>query len=165
MKKYEIMTDNFELRLGRTDDARELTAADVFTEYQDEDANAPVLVESYDNIDEARAAFRAHYANYGSTRAVRGVAGWLLLGQVAFLIENEYDEDGDYDQGGDIWEYSAEPYSKAGIDVKYFDQAVELMDDELREAIHADLAPCTDEEFLREYERRHLEKYGEPFTI
>ena len=113
MKKYEIMTDNFELRLGRTDDARELTAADVFTEYQEEDANAPALVESFDNIDEARAAFRAHYANYGSTRAVRGEAGWLLLGQVAFLIENEYDEDGDYDQGGDIWEYSAEPYSKA----------------------------------------------------
>lgn len=51
------------------------------------------------------------------------------------------------------------------IDVKYFDAAVELMDDELREQVHADLAPCTDEEFLREYERRHLEKYGEEFKI
>ena len=51
------------------------------------------------------------------------------------------------------------------IDVKYFDAAVELMDDELREQVHADLAPCTDEEFLREYERRHLAKFGEEFKI
>jgi hypothetical protein len=47
----------------------------------------------------------------------------------------------------------------------YFDAAVQLMDDELREQIHADLAPCTNAEFLREYERRHLEKYGEEFEF
>ena len=46
-----------------------------------------------------------------------------------------------------------------------YDAAVELMDDELREQVHADLAPCTDEEFLREYERRHLAKFGEEFKI
>lgn len=51
------------------------------------------------------------------------------------------------------------------IDIRYFDAAVQLMDDDLREEVHADLAPCTDEEFLREYERRHEEKYGEPFQI
>lgn len=49
--------------------------------------------------------------------------------------------------------------------VSNFDAAVELMDDELREQVHADLAPCTDEEFLREYERRHLAKFGEEFKI
>ena len=32
-----------------------------------------------------------------------------------------------------------------------YDIAVQLMDDELREDIHIDLAPCTKEEFLREY--------------
>ena len=47
----------------------------------------------------------------------------------------------------------------------YFDAAVSLMDDELREQIHADLAPCTNAEFLHEYERRHLEKYGEEFEF
>lgn len=31
------------------------------------------------------------------------------------------------------------------------DQLVEYMDDETREAVHAELAPCTDEEFLRRY--------------
>lgn len=51
------------------------------------------------------------------------------------------------------------------IDIKYFDAAVNLMDDDLREEIHNDLAPCTEEEFLREYEKRHLEKYGEEFQI
>jgi hypothetical protein len=51
------------------------------------------------------------------------------------------------------------------IGIKYFNEAVALMDDVLREEIHAELAPCTDEEFLREYERRHYEKYGEEFTI
>ena len=51
------------------------------------------------------------------------------------------------------------------IDIKYFAQAVEVMDDELREEIHAELSPCTEEEFLREYERRHLEKFGEEFQV
>ena len=49
--------------------------------------------------------------------------------------------------------------------MKYFDEAVELMDDEIREEIHAELAPCTEEEFFAEYCKRHEEKFGEPFTI
>ena len=51
------------------------------------------------------------------------------------------------------------------IDMKYYEVAVMMMDDELREEVHRDLAPCTDEEFLREYEKRHLEKFGEEFQI
>ena len=51
------------------------------------------------------------------------------------------------------------------ISMEYFNAAVQLMDDELREQIHAELAPCTDEEFLREYERRHFEKFGSRFVI
>lgn len=46
-----------------------------------------------------------------------------------------------------------------------FDAAVILMDDEIRESIHADLAPCTEEEFLEEYMRRHEERYGIPFVV
>jgi hypothetical protein len=38
-----------------------------------------------------------------------------------------------------------------------------LMDDDLREAVHMDLTPCTAQEFINEYGRRHLEKYGEIF--
>lgn len=51
------------------------------------------------------------------------------------------------------------------IDVKYFEAAVELMDEDIREALNMEMAPCSEEEFLREYERRHLVKYGEEFSI
>lgn len=44
-----------------------------------------------------------------------------------------------------------------------FQAAVMAMDDEIREAVHADMAPCTEEEFFTEYCRRHAEKYGETF--
>ena len=50
------------------------------------------------------------------------------------------------------------------LNVYNYDAAVELMDDDIREAIHAEMAPCSDIEFMREYEKRHLEKYGEEFT-
>lgn len=46
-----------------------------------------------------------------------------------------------------------------------YDQAVALMDDEIREEVHQDLAPCTEAEFLTEYMKRHEEKYGVPFTV
>lgn len=35
-----------------------------------------------------------------------------------------------------------------------WDVIVNMMDDDIREAVSADLAPCTDEEFLSEYLRR-----------
>lgn len=33
----------------------------------------------------------------------------------------------------------------------YWDQIVELMNDDIREAVHAELAPCTNTEFLERY--------------
>lgn len=35
-----------------------------------------------------------------------------------------------------------------------WDVIVNMMDDDIREAVSADLAPCTDEEFLADYLRR-----------
>lgn len=46
-----------------------------------------------------------------------------------------------------------------------YEAAVALMDDELREQIHADLAPCTEQEFYNEYCERHFFKFGENFTV
>ena len=46
-----------------------------------------------------------------------------------------------------------------------FEACVMLMDDDLREEIHEDMAPCGEQEFLDEYVRRHSEKFGEEFTI
>ena len=46
-----------------------------------------------------------------------------------------------------------------------FEACVFMMDDEIREDLHADLAPCTEQEFLDAYAERHVEKYGENFEI
>lgn len=47
-----------------------------------------------------------------------------------------------------------------------FEVAVGLMDEELREEIHLDMAPCTEQDFLDEYVKRHAEKFdGEVFVV
>ena len=46
-----------------------------------------------------------------------------------------------------------------------FDAAVNLMDDEIRKAVHASLAPCSPQEFLDEYVKRHEGKYGDTFVV
>lgn len=46
-----------------------------------------------------------------------------------------------------------------------YEAAVILMDDDLREEIHRDLAPCSAQEFFSEYERRHFEKFGEEWEL
>lgn len=56
-------------------------------------------------------------------------------------------------------------WTNKGLFMKDFDVWVNLMDDELREQVHAELAPCTDEAFLERYKQLHFEKYGEEFTI
>ena len=47
-----------------------------------------------------------------------------------------------------------------------YDAAVELMDDDLREQLHREMAPCTNQEFYDAYVKAHAEKYnGEKFQI
>lgn len=46
-----------------------------------------------------------------------------------------------------------------------FEVAVSLMDDEIREDLNRELAPCTEQEFFKAYEKAHEEKYGEEFQI
>ena len=43
--------------------------------------------------------------------------------------------------------------------------AVELMDDDLREQLHREMAPCTNQEFYDAYVKAHAAKYGEKFQI
>lgn len=42
-----------------------------------------------------------------------------------------------------------------------FETSVNFMDDEIREALHCDLSPCTEQEFFTAYEKAHAAKYGE----
>ena len=59
----------------------------------------------------------------------------------------------------------ANEMAKEIIENGLFEAAVNMMDDEIREEVHADLAPCSDLEFLVEYIQRHEQKFGEEFTI
>jgi hypothetical protein len=45
------------------------------------------------------------------------------------------------------------------------DVAVHYMDDEIREAIHEEMAPCPDQQFVDAYVAAHKQKHGEDFTI
>lgn len=46
-----------------------------------------------------------------------------------------------------------------------FNVALSLMDDELREKVHMELAPCTEQEFFDTYAKAHEEKYGEEWIL
>ncbi len=46
-----------------------------------------------------------------------------------------------------------------------FRAAVAMMDDEIRERLHNELAPCSDQAFLDAYVDAHAEKYGEEFRV
>lgn len=54
--------------------------------------------------------------------------------------------------------------NKNGVKVN-FEVAEMYMDDEIREEIHNELAPCTDQEFFDEYAKRHEEKFGEEWEM
>lgn len=53
-------------------------------------------------------------------------------------------------------------YNNTQVD---FEAAVNLMDDEIREALHMEMAPCTEQEFFDAYCEVYEEKYGEEFAI
>jgi len=111
MTKFEIQTDHFELRFGKSKDSiPEMSGAEVFNSYQMGSANCPTLEASFDTLEEAQAEFAKNYANYGITRAEKSNVFWLLRGDVAWIEENEYDEDGEFIQGGWTHNVSAEGY-------------------------------------------------------
>ena len=51
-----------------------------------------------------------------------------------------------------------------GVNIDY-DFAVSMMDDDLREEIHGELAPCTDQRFFDEYVKRHEQKFNEVWEL
>lgn len=46
-----------------------------------------------------------------------------------------------------------------------FDVAANLMDDDLMEEIHRDLAPCDEQTFFDEYAKRHEYKFSEEWEL
>ena len=43
--------------------------------------------------------------------------------------------------------------------------AVALMDDELREQLHDEMSPCTNQAFIDAYCAAHADKFGEEFSV
>ena len=113
MTKFEIKTDSFEFRFGTSKHSiPAMTADEVFDTYQIESANDPTLEASFDTLEEAQAEFSKHSSGYGTTYAEKGFTFWLLRGKVAWIEENEYDENGEFNQGGSVVEFSAEGYEE-----------------------------------------------------
>lgn len=46
-----------------------------------------------------------------------------------------------------------------------WDAAVELMDDDIREQLNAELAPCSEQDFFSAYETAHAELFGEEWEL
>ena len=46
-----------------------------------------------------------------------------------------------------------------------YSEAVEYMDDDLREELHGRMAPCTEQEFFDAYTRAHEEKFDEEWGV
>lgn len=46
-----------------------------------------------------------------------------------------------------------------------YEAAVALMDDEIREELHREIAPCSNQKFFDAYCKKHFKKYGEKFQI
>lgn len=115
--RWEIKTDSFEFRFGiRPDSVPTMSADEVFDTYQSCDTRItsnsidPTTVASYDTEEEAREEFSRNYANYGSTRAEKGMTIWLLHGELAWIEQVWYDDDGEFDQSM-VLEFSAEGYN------------------------------------------------------
>jgi len=45
-----------------------------------------------------------------------------------------------------------------------YEAAVSLMDDEIRERLHNEMAPCSDADFFEAYKMAHREAFGEEFV-
>lgn len=88
MKKFEIKKRTVEIK-----NRKEIQpgCADVDTE--------PVLIESFDKLEDAKAALK----NYKSD--IRQMSGYYFVTEYS-VEENEYDEDGEFVSGTDIWCYS-----------------------------------------------------------
>lgn len=65
--------------------------------------------------------------------------------------------------GGNPWEI-IDALTVAPL-LENWESTTAMMDDDIREALHAKLAPCTKEEFLKAYMEAHEEEFGEEFDI
>ena len=55
--------------------------------------------------------------------------------------------------------------NKNGKFIEWNREITDMMDDDIREDLHADLAPCPEQEFFTAYEKAHEEKFGNEWEL
>ena len=107
MKKFDVYEENFEFRADLRSTGA--SAEQIWEWYQDADNRDPQLKGSFDSLEEARAELR-HVQPYSSHQ--RGFVFWLVTGRLGWIEENEYDDDGEFDQMNCIWDISVAKLEK-----------------------------------------------------
>ena len=99
MKKFELVKNSIEINWREKDKIAEGCT-------MDQGDCDPELIKSFDNKDEALEELK----NYKSDiRELNGNLGKYYEIIEYYIQENTYDEDGDFVEGGDIWEFSQMP--------------------------------------------------------
>lgn len=107
---FNAWRDAFEFRTRK---GTEWTANDIMDAYHSELSTDPELIGRFETLEEAKKAIRDDFGMpMCSTSEQRGNIGWLLVGQLVYISEDEYevDEDGeeDFSQEVCIHEFFAE---------------------------------------------------------
>ncbi len=93
--------------------------------------------------------------DYGYLTMVKALGAAKAAGYTFWYDGQEANLEADADADCEVY---TDVETGASVD---FAAAVELMDDELREELSRDLAPCSEQDFLQAYAAAHLAKYGQ----
>ena len=112
---FNAWRDSFEFR---TEHGAGWTSGEIKNAYLAKASHDPELLGRFETLAEAQQAIRDNFGNpMCSTLEQRGNIGWLLVGQIVYISEDEYDvdEDGDEDflQELCIHEFFAEAHPAA----------------------------------------------------
>ena len=96
MKKIELRKNSIEVSWKNRK-----TIKEGITTTQDD--QYPEIVKSFDNLEDAKNELQKYKSNI---RKLSGGAGKYYLIEEYYIEENTYDKDGEWLEGGDIWEFS-----------------------------------------------------------
>ena len=96
MKKFELRKNSIEVSWKNRK-----TIKEGITTTQDD--QYPEIVKSFDNLEDAKNELQKYKSNI---RELSGGVGKYYLIEEYYIEENTYDKDGEWLEGGDIWEFS-----------------------------------------------------------
>ncbi len=112
MTKYEICTNDFQIRCGTAKSSiPSYTDWELFDASNTNDCYASEVQAAFDTEAEAREFFSKNYKDYGRTWAEKGTTFWILRGRLAWIEISVYYDDGEFDYSDGVIALSAEPYT------------------------------------------------------